>query len=99
MAVTTESVVGWKLTRGAFSSVAFSKFLRSLDTDGRDVILMDNASIHKAAPVWHVLEDRQFTPCFLPPYTPVFQPIEHRFSVMKTAYRQVPVAGSPCAFS
>ena len=88
MAVSDEKVVGWKLAKGSVTSHLFADFIRSLDTDMRDVLLMDNASIHTAARVMNVCDERNLTPCFLPPYTPVFQPIEHAFSVVKNSYRR-----------
>jgi transposase len=88
MAVTDERVVGWKLVKGSVNAAFFAEFIRELDTDGRDVLVMDNAAFHKTALVMQVFDDRNFTPLYLPPYTPVLQPIEHCFSVIKNAYRR-----------
>ena len=68
--------------------------MSSLDTKERDVILLDNASIHKTHSVLDTMISRGLTPCFLPPYTPEFQPIEHCFSVIKNAFRRLPVTQS-----
>ena len=71
--------------------------ISNLDTDKRDVLLLDNASIHKTGPVMDAIVFRGLTPCFLPPYTPEFQPIEHCFSVLKARYRMLPPAADlPC---
>jgi transposase len=88
MAVTTDRVVGWRLVKGSVTSATFADFVQALDTDGRDTLLLDNASIHKTASVRTAVSDRALVPLFLPPYTPEFQPIEHCFNVLKTAYRQ-----------
>jgi len=66
-----------------------SEFVETLDTNGRDVILMDNASIHKTNIVQDTIVSRGMTPCYLPPYTPEFQPIEHCFSVLKNKFRTI----------
>ena len=81
------------------NSAIFAAFLRGLDTQGRDVLLMDNASIHKTAEVLSVCDARNLYPCFLPPYTPEFQPIEHCFALLKAAYRKqdTPAADAPAA--
>ena len=91
MAVTNARVVGWKLVKGSINSAIFSKFMASLETDQRDVVLLDNASIHKTNTAMDVMIERGLTPCFLPPYTPEFQPIEHAFSVLKNAFRRYPL--------
>jgi hypothetical protein len=89
MAVTNERVVGWHLVKGSINSSIFEDFMLNIVTDQRDVILLDNASIHKTSRVLDVMLSRGFTPCFLPPYSPEFQPIENAFSVLKTTYRRM----------
>jgi transposase len=94
MAVTNSSVVGWQLVRGSINSSIFASFMSSIDTDGRDVILLDNASIHKTSQAIDAMMSRDFTPCFLPPYSPEFQPIENSFSVVKSAFRRITSSAS-----
>ena len=94
MAVTNDQVVGWRLVNGSINSVIFADFMSTLETKERDVILLDNASIHRTHLVQDTMISRGLTPCFLPPYTPDFQPIEHCFSVIKNAFRRLPVSGS-----
>ena len=88
MAVTNTRVVGWTLVKGSINSFKFSEFMANLKTDGRDLILLDNASIHKTHAVMDSIMSRGLTPVFLPPYTPEFQPIEHAFSVLKSSFRR-----------
>ena len=94
MAVTDQRVVGWKLVQGAVNSVAFSEFILGLQTDERDVILLDNASTHKTTLAIDAMLSRGLTPYFLPPYTPDFQPIEHCFSVLKGAFKRTVPSGT-----
>jgi hypothetical protein len=46
MAVTNQKVVGWELVKGAVNSNRFAQFMQMLDTDQRDVVLLDNLSSH-----------------------------------------------------
>ena len=94
MAVTNDQVIGWRLVIGSINSVIFADFMSTLETNERDVILLDNASIHKTHAVQDTMISRGLTPCFLPPYTPDFQPIEHCFSVIKNAFRHLPTTST-----
>jgi hypothetical protein len=89
MAVTNERVVGWQLIKGSTTSTTFSQFIAGLNTDGRDIIMMDNAAFHKTQDVLRVFDQRNLTTLFLPPYTPQLQPIEHCFATLKSAYRRL----------
>jgi transposase len=90
MAVSNERVVGWRLEKGSINGTIFADFMSTLNTEERDVVLMDNASIHKTSLVMDTIISRGLTPCFLPPYTPDFQPIEHCFSILKNTFRRLP---------
>ncbi len=92
MAVSDEKVVGWKLVKGSINSHIFSEFMSTLDTHERDIMLLDNCSIHKTQLAQDTMISRGLTPCFLPPYSPEFQPIEHCFSVLKRAFRNTDVS-------
>lgn len=103
MAVCDERVLGWKLIKGSIKSHDFANFVAGLDLAGRDILILDNAAIHKTSAVARVIDERNLTAVFLPPYSPQFQPIEHCFSVLKHAYRMACVndtrhsATPPCA--
>ena len=45
---------------------------------------MNNAIIHKIAPVRELLTQNGFTVKFLPPYSPQFNPIENVFGYFKS---------------
>jgi len=57
--------------KGAVNSVLFAEFMQTLDTDQRDVVLLDNLSSHGTTLVLDTMAERGLTPCFLPPYTPI----------------------------
>ena len=91
LAVSNERVLGWQLYDKSTTSVTFATFLSTLELDGRDTLLMDNASIHRAQVVLDVCFEKCLFPLFLPPYSPEYQPIEHVFSVGKNMYRKQPL--------
>jgi len=53
------------------------------------VIIMDNASIHKGIQVKEMIEAAGCTLLYLPPYSPDFNPIENYWAVMKKQIRKV----------
>lgn len=53
-----------------------------------DVVIMDNLSSHKRAPVRQRIEAAGATLLFLPPYSPDFNPIEKAFARFKAMLRK-----------
>jgi transposase len=51
------------------------------------VVVLDNASIHKGAAVREAIEAARCSLLFLPPYSPDFAPIELAFAKLKAALR------------
>lgn len=51
------------------------------------IVILDNLSAHKGVAVREVLAATGCELCFLPPYSPDFNPIELAFSVVKTELR------------
>lgn len=54
-----------------------------------DVVIMDNAAIHKVAGVRELIEDCGARLLYLPPYSPDFSPIENAWSKLKTILRRL----------
>jgi transposase len=54
-----------------------------------DIVIMDNLSSHKRQAVREKIEDAGATLCFLPPYSPDFNPIEKAFSRLKAILRRI----------
>jgi transposase len=52
------------------------------------VVVLDNLGAHRAAAVRETVEARGATLCFLPAYSPDFNPIELVFGMLKTALRR-----------
>ncbi|MCP4355951.1 MAG: transposase [Proteobacteria bacterium] len=57
----------------------------------RQVIIMDNASIHKSQETRNLIEKAVHILLFLPPYSPDLNPIEKRFGSLKKAYSGMPI--------
>jgi transposase len=53
-----------------------------------DVVLVDNLSSHKGAPVRHAIRQADALLIFLPPYSPDLNQIEQAFSQLKTLLRK-----------
>lgn len=88
LAISSERVVHWELFPGSCNSARYSEFLRAMPDVNAKYLMMDNASIHKGLIVREALRDVKLTPLFLPPYSPIFQPIELSFSVVKHYFRK-----------
>ena len=52
-----------------------------------DVVIMDNLPAHKAAGIREAIEAAGAKLCYLPPYSPDFNPIENAFSKLKALLR------------
>lgn len=59
-----------------------------LDYPENTVILMDNVSFHHSKRVIEFLEFKNWDVLFTPPYSPVFNPIEGVFSIVKRYYQK-----------
>ena len=89
MAVSNRSVLGYKIIKGACDRNTFAEFVEGLRGSGRSLLLLDNAAIHKGASVLSAARSAGLEPWYLPPYSPMFQPIEHVFSGLKASYRRL----------
>ena len=56
-------------------------------TDTKDVVVMDNLSVHKVAGVCEAVEKVGAEVRYLPPYSPDLNPIENLFSKFKSLLR------------
>jgi transposase len=82
--VTAVSIPG-PTTRAVFDAFVADFLVPSL-RPGQTVVL-DNLSVHKSAPAQALIEAAGCRLCFLPPYSPDFNPIEPVFAKIKTALR------------
>lgn len=71
---------------GSVNGPCFATFLNDLPFPRGSVIVLDNASIHKCAPVRQIAVKRGYKLLFTPPYTPEFNPIEMMFGIIKNKF-------------
>ena len=55
--------------------------------NARDIVVMDNLSVHKVREVRRIISARGARLMYLPPYSPDLSPIEHCWSKVKTHLR------------
>ncbi len=76
---------------GAIDGVAFDQYVAQLlvpTLKPRQIVILDNLSVHKRARVRQAIEAVGARVLFLPSYSPDFNPIEMTISVMKQALRR-----------
>ena len=59
-----------------------------LSLPANSVIVMDNASFHKRKDMQDILQEAGHTLEYLPPYSPDFNPIEHKWAKAKSIRRK-----------
>lgn len=99
-AMSEEGFLAHKVHFGAFNAVLFCEFLRSLFQTLQDSgrtgcrIILDNVRFHHSALVLDCVQQAGHFIHFLPPYSPMLNPIESLFGKWKTAIRTNGVAFS-----
>jgi transposase len=76
---------------GAVNAELFEKYIEHIllpSLQPGQIVVMDNARIHKGKRVKQLIEERGCQVLFLPAYSPDFSPIEEAFSKIKTLLRQ-----------
>ena len=76
---------------GPMNRVAFQAYIEQVlaPTLRRgDTVIMDNLPAHKGVEVRRAIEAAGATLCYLPPYSPDFNPIENAFSKLKALLRK-----------
>jgi transposase len=75
---------------GPMNGVAFRAYVEQVlvpTLSPGDIVVMDNLPAHKAEGVRAAIETAGASLCFLPPYSPDFNPIEMAFSKLKALMR------------
>jgi hypothetical protein len=74
--------------RGSRDTVVFNTWIQDyllpLINNQRKVIIMDNASFHKSEEARRLIETAGHTLLYLPPYSPDFNPIEGKWTHLKS---------------
>ena len=75
-----------KLISGSCNAQRFNTWLDealSPHLDAKSVVIMDNARIHKTAETQAVIQACGAKVLYLPPYSPDYNPVEHKFANIK----------------
>lgn len=91
-AVACASSTGWLsfgVMKGFFDRFSFLEYLKTLDFQPNDVVLMDNVSFHHSKIVTDFLASKQVDILYIPVYSPWFNPIEMCFSIVKRTYGEL----------
>ena len=80
MAVHSSGLLRYRIITGSVKTASFKAFVGE-QLLGADSIILDNVGFHRA------VQDRRF--CFIPPYSPQYNPVEYCFSVVKNAFRKL----------
>lgn len=90
-AMTREGMLSYKIIEGGMTRHDFCTFMRrQLIPKLRkgDILCLDNVNTHKNADIRRAVEDVGATMCFIPPYSPDFNPIEAAWSKIKHLVRK-----------
>jgi transposase len=99
--ISTVAVIGCdgsvksQLSEHSFNTRSFSSFLAGLDLPSGSHVILDNVAFHRSKAVADVFASRGWTPLFIPPYQPDFNPIENVFSSVKHRIRRAVGRGQP----
>ena len=77
---------------GAMNGAAFLAYVQQIlvpTLPPGDIVVVDNLPAHKPVAVRHAIESAGAELCFLPPYSPDFNPIEMAFSKLKAYLKKV----------
>lgn len=84
--VSQNEPVIYKEKIGSFNTDSFCEFLNDLKFPERTVFLLDNVRFHHSRKVKELAELKCWDLLYTPPYSPVFNPIEGVFSIVKRNY-------------
>jgi transposase len=84
--MTAPMVLDGPMNRAAFQAYVEQVLVPTLRRG--DTVVMDNLPAHKGSEVRRAIEAAGASLCYLPPYSPDFNPIENAFSKLKTILRK-----------
>jgi transposase len=87
-AIATDKMFPLIRHQGPVNANVFLGFLKVLNLQKDDVLLMDNVPFHKSPIVKRFYQEVGVKLLFIPPYSPWFNPIELCFSIIKRHHYQ-----------
>ena len=92
--VRTDGTIVPCVFEGALNGELFKKYIEKFlvpTLRPGDIVVMDNLSSHKVSGIIDAIESVGAQVCFLPPYSPDFNPIELMWSKMKAILRKLKI--------
>ena len=90
-ALSLRGVIAPFVVSGPINRIAFETYVEKVLAPALapgDIVVMDNLSSHKGPKVKALIEAAGAALCFLPPYSPDFNPIEKAFAKLKALLRK-----------
>jgi transposase len=90
MAISSNSIIHYKVQEKAYNTTTFCQFIKELLDKLPETIttlVMDNISFHKSKFVKDLVNEKNINILFIPPYSPQYDPIEEVFAQIKKSYR------------
>ncbi|KAF7684872.1 hypothetical protein CDIK_4379 [Cucumispora dikerogammari] len=93
-AISSREIVGFDIQQGAFNGDLLKVFIEQklapyFRINRTSVLVMDNCRFHHRADVINLLNEKRITYKFLPPYSPMLNPIEEFFAKIKANYKNI----------
>lgn len=93
-AISTNQIICHKICQGAFNGDLLKEFINVqlaeyFDLNPGSTLVMDNCRFHHRNDVLALLTEKGINYKFLPPYSPMLNPIEEVFSVLKARYYNI----------
>ena len=82
MAICSDGSLSTRCIHGSVNRNIFRSWVSECNLPRNSVLLLDNCSIHHG-------NDTEFSPLYLPPYSPQLQPVELAFSKIKRHFRSL----------
>ena len=93
-ALTIDGYMDWEIYQDSFTKVRFNAFIKKIllhmqpSPLPRSVLIMDNHSIHHSEELTEMCVAAGVILLYLPPYSPIFNPIEQSFAQLKSWMRR-----------
>jgi transposase len=88
MAVSAAGIVKYEILDHNCKKPDLVRFMQELQAPSGTTLLMDNLKAHHSKEVGAAMQEKGFTPLFIPTYSPKFNAIENCFGTIKSLFRR-----------